>query len=196
MNHRSHALVLGLAIAMSACGTSSTGDTAEDSASDGSSASTASSTSAGTGGSFGSSSKGFFFCDLTPSCPAVELHTNIWGGVDCAKDLVASGEPGVVLGIVHGTSGPAGYKERHSLFVYLGDGTALVQERWGRCADGGPQCFDAGANPGPVWDPALAVQRCDVMVCGADCTTPWDTVVDCVSAPAPACADVLDALHG
>ncbi len=186
---------MGLAIALptSACSTSSS-DRSIDPL-DGASTSASSGTG---GGAEAAAPEGLFACDLQLSCDPVEGHANqSWGGVECARTLVESGQPGVVLTVSYGPT-IFQYNQMHTLYVLLGNGMVLVHGRLGKCLDLVTDCFLPGADPGPTWEPwepAAGVDRCAIAAQGPSPSLSWAFVSDCVNEPFPACEDVTAPLE-
>ena len=140
--------------------------------------------------------QGLFDCaPLQPACEEMFYHLSPEpaAALQCAAELVASGELGVI--VARDTPGPY-LDEIQTMVILLGDGTAVVQRRERHCKTTEEDC----SEPVP-WEAASDQQNCDIVSdaqLGAACAegtddcswSPWGGLGTCELSGKRSCEDV------
>jgi hypothetical protein len=149
----------------------------------------------------------FTCAGVTSTCDRITQHIDSepLEALECAGQLVTSGEPGVISAL--NAPGP-NIDETESLILVLGDGMALVQTRERHCDefDEPPCSYDT-----LEWEPSSEHQLCTIEIdpeleaacdpaCETDCNCAWDPFFnppqDCQAIDDWSCDDALAALAG
>lgn len=104
-----------------------------------------------------------FACDLPLSCDPITEHTmdvDPPGAAECATRLALGDQPGAIDHTLQ--LGGLAFSDRQRVYVFLGDGTAVMQSRSRECDNfGAPGC---DTDDPPPWEPSSEFLLCNVAV--------------------------------